>query len=221
MITQEQIDKENLKRLFVNINGFPTYLGGVEFDVKDGKHIDDGWYTHGTKVTLTAKETIVGYDFKYWDINDIGRPIHPNDLRLSNDDDCLYLRNVLGLGQSDDIKKYFDGIVLDVESDGYKKALAFYERAINPTITFDMTKSADVCAWFNIKSVRFSVKPQNQKMGYTSGGGCVFYGTEMDIWAKPNEGYEFTQWLDGVKENPRHVEFTKDIEYIALFKKVN
>ena len=57
---------------------------------------------------------------------------------------------------------------------------------------------------------------------------CVVNSTEMghvfspysecdDLIAEANEGYHFVQWNDGVTENPRHVNITKDTTFKAIF----
>ena len=49
--------------------------------------------------------------------------------------------------------------------------------------------------------------------------GHVFspYSECDDLIAEANEGYHFVQWNDGVTENPRHVNITKDTTFKAIF----
>ena len=43
-------------------------------------------------------------------------------------------------------------------------------------------------------------------------------GETVTIKATAKTGYEFDQWNDGVKENPREVAVNENIDYIAHFK---
>lgn len=55
------------------------------------------------------------------------------------------------------------------------------------------------------------------KLGQVSGSGTYTDGSEVTITATPNEGYAFTQWSDGNKDNPRKVTVTADATYTAEF----
>lgn len=57
----------------------------------------------------------------------------------------------------------------------------------------------------------------NQQQGQVSGGGTYTDGSEVVLTATPNEGYAFTQWSDGNKDNPRKVTVTADATYTAEF----
>lgn len=43
-------------------------------------------------------------------------------------------------------------------------------------------------------------------------------GATVQLTATPKQGYEFDQWSDGNKENPRTVEVTETKEFTAQFK---
>lgn len=43
-------------------------------------------------------------------------------------------------------------------------------------------------------------------------------GATVQLSATPKQGYEFDQWSDGNKENPRTVEVTEAKEFTAQFK---
>ncbi len=54
-------------------------------------------------------------------------------------------------------------------------------------------------------------------MGHTSGSGVVAYGDFIFITATPNYGYRFTQWSDGITQNPRRVVISSDTSFTANF----
>ena len=57
----------------------------------------------------------------------------------------------------------------------------------------------------------------NSQQGSVTGSGTYQYGTIATLTALPNEGYVFTQWSDGNKDNPRKVTVTTDATYTAEF----
>ena len=55
--------------------------------------------------------------------------------------------------------------------------------------------------------------------GEVEGAGEYAYGTEVELYAIPDDGYEFAQWSDDNTDNPRTIIVTGDAEYTALFAK--
>ena len=55
------------------------------------------------------------------------------------------------------------------------------------------------------------------KQGQVTGGGTYTDGSKATLTATPNNGYVFTQWSDGNKDNPRKVTVTADAIYTAEF----
>ena len=55
------------------------------------------------------------------------------------------------------------------------------------------------------------------KQGQVTGGGTYTDGSKVSLTATPNNGYVFTQWSDGNKDNPRKVTVTADAIYTAEF----
>ena len=66
-----------------------------------------------------------------------------------------------------------------------------------------------------------NVVPDNEIHGVTTGTGRYKMGTEVEITATPNYGYDFTGWNDGVTDNPRIVTVTDAHTYIANFERYN
>ena len=62
-----------------------------------------------------------------------------------------------------------------------------------------------------------SINSLNNVMGYTSGSGNYTYNSQMSFSATANYGYHFTQWNDGVSQNPRTLTVTQDTSFTAQF----
>lgn len=65
------------------------------------------------------------------------------------------------------------------------------------------------------------VTPEEQIMGITSGSGKYNIGTQVEISAQANYGYDFVSWDDGNTENPRTVTVTEARTYVAKFERHN
>ncbi len=57
----------------------------------------------------------------------------------------------------------------------------------------------------------------NEEQGYILGETIVIRGDTAHFRAYPNYGYHFTQWSDGVKDNPRSCVVTQDTTFTAEF----
>ena len=58
----------------------------------------------------------------------------------------------------------------------------------------------------------------NDEYGSVSGGGTFMEGTEIYIYARPNQGYRFVSWNDVNTENPRAIIVTRDSTFVANFE---
>lgn len=94
-------------------------------------------------------------------------------------------------------------------SDGNKEATR------KVVATGDITYTAT----FEAQQYTLTVVSADETMGTVTGGGTYAYGTEVDIEATAKEGYEFTQWSDGDKNDKRKVTVTANATYTAQFKK--
>ncbi len=80
------------------------------------------------------------------------------------------------------------------------------------TVTADATYTAEFALQNYVVTATYD--PQQ---GQVTGGGTYPYGSEVALTATPNTGYEFKQWNDGNKDNPRKVTVTADATYTAEF----
>ena len=64
-----------------------------------------------------------------------------------------------------------------------------------------------------------TVNANDATMGTVTGGGKYNLNAEATLTATANDGYEFVQWNDGNKENPRTITVTGDATYTATFQR--
>ena len=99
-----------------------------------------------------------------------------------------------------------EGYVFTQWSDGNK------DNPRKVTVTTDATYTAE------FTSQTYTITATcDSKQGQITGGGTYTVGQEVYLTALPNEGYVFTQWSDGNKDNPRKVTVTADATYTAEF----
>ena len=81
------------------------------------------------------------------------------------------------------------------------------------TVTRDTAFMAQFAA--NLYSV--SATSSDPAQGSAYGGGTYAYGTTATLSATPAYGYHFSQWSDGVTDNPRTVGIGGNADYTAIF----
>ena len=100
-----------------------------------------------------------------------------------------------------------DGYTFDHWNDGNKQ---------NPrTVTVNNNMSFTAYFATNQCTITTAVSPAGA--GSVSGGGTYAYGSQAVLTATANEGYQFLQWNDGNKQNPRTITVSGDATYTALF----
>jgi hypothetical protein len=68
------------------------------------------------------------------------------------------------------------------------------------------------------KNWTVTVKANNDAWGTVTGGGTYADQATATISATPAQGYQFAQWSDGVKDNPRTITVTANATYTAVFE---
>ncbi len=84
----------------------------------------------------------------------------------------------------------------------------------NPTRTIVVERDSIFTATF-AKNVYTITK--NAEHGYISGNSSAEYLDYVTLTAVPDYGYHFTQWSDGLKDNPRIFRLTQDTTFTAEF----
>lgn len=124
------------------------------------------------------------------------------------------------------IKDGIDGVnfaecKMDLANDDVIIAIKYTIEMQFPVFGFkeiDVTKSAKAKTFGEIL-FEVSTEPNNPGWGSTSGDDKVTHGTDVVITAKPNYGYKFVSWDDGVTDNPRIVTVNDSKHYKAIFEK--
>ena len=84
--------------------------------------------------------------------------------------------------------------------------------------TITVTGNATYVAQFAQDGYTITATPNNGLYGTVSGGGTYVYNTTATLTAMPKMGYQFVQWNDGNKENPRQIVVMSDMTYTAVFE---
>lgn len=86
----------------------------------------------------------------------------------------------------------------------------------NPRLV-TVTSDTSFTAHFGLRRCRVVAVANDSIRGTVSGGGIFNYGETTILLAAPNTGYYFTQWSDGVSDNPRTVNIESDTTFYAIF----
>lgn len=70
------------------------------------------------------------------------------------------------------------------------------------------------------KTYTITVEANPAEAGTVTGGGSFADQVTTVLTATPNAGYQFVQWQDGVKENPRTITVTGNATYTAHFSAI-
>ena len=82
--------------------------------------------------------------------------------------------------------------------------------------TITVTKDATYTAKFAKNTYKIT-KITDNTQGSISGSSQAYYLDQVTLTAVPKYGYHFTQWSDGVTDNPRTFELTRDTTFTAVF----
>ena len=83
--------------------------------------------------------------------------------------------------------------------------------------TVVVTDSAQYTAQFDYNSYMISTLSNNISRGSTMGSGSYNFLSQVEITAVPMPHYHFSQWSDGVIDNPRTITVTQDSTFTAYF----
>ena len=88
---------------------------------------------------------------------------------------------------------------------------------VNPR-TIHIDGDTSVMALFGLASYSVLGQPSDTIRGMVSGGDTLFFGDTVTLTAEPYYGYHFTQWNDGLTDNPRNITVTGDTIFTAFFQ---
>lgn len=200
-----------------------------------GTVIGGGNYAENTDITLEAKANS-GYEFVQWSD---GVKTATREVKVTKNETYTAqfkaLENfftittiakpaeggvVVGGGQ------YAENKVIQlaaVPNEGYE--FAQWEDGVKTAVReITVTKDETYTAVFKTKgsqqfyTITTMVSPEEG--GVVVGGGKYAANTIIKLKAVANDGYEFLQWDDGNKDNPREITVNEDAVYKAIFKKI-
>jgi hypothetical protein len=84
--------------------------------------------------------------------------------------------------------------------------------------TITVTRDSAFTAQFAANSYTITAEPNDPTMGSAYGSGTYNFNTTATLTAVAEYGYHFTQWSDGVTDNPRNVTVQNSATYTAQFE---
>lgn len=197
-----------------------TYTVSLSYDSETGTATGEGVYDAGEKVTVTATPAN-GYGFKGWFVgtemvseekrytftaesNVVLTPSFRALYTISVDYDPEF-GTVTGAGT------YMDGdrctltlslkegcSLLHWECDGN-----VYPTSQNESVSFTVHSDGHYHVDMGRDGIPLTIRINNSEMGYaTPNSGSLKYGESVELWAYPNEGYQFDHWeINGKRTN--------------------
>jgi len=189
----------------------------------NGTFTGTGTYDYGTQITLTAIPD-AHYHFVQWgDGNtNASRSITVTENQsytavFAIDQFEITVSAVNGTVTGGGTYDYGKQVVLTVTPNTNMQFASWQDgNTTNPRI-ITVTANATYVATCSAIQYTITAKPLNANMGSVSGSGTYDVGSEVYLIATPNTGYEFTEWADGDKNNPRLIMVTKNAQYVAKF----
>lgn len=185
-----------------------------------------GSYNYLTPVTITALPN-VGYHFVQWSD---GNTTNPRLVSVTAN--ATYTAQfainsyAVGVTSNNSTMGYVSGSgTYNHNSTATLTATAYYGyhfvqwqdgNTLNPR-TVVVTDSAQYTAQFDYNSYLITTLSNNISRGSTMGSGSYNFLSQAEITAVPMPHYHFTQWSDGVIDNPRTITVTQDSTFTAYF----
>ena len=197
-----------------------------------GTVVGGGIYDYGSTIQLVVHNN-TGYRFQMWDDGNITNPrtifvegdatytavFEPLPYEITTECDPVEGGTVSGAGT------YYYGTTATLTAtpnENYTFLCWSDGIASNPR-TVTVTGNANYKALFHFNGLpqyTITVVANNPMWGSVTGSGTYDQGSIAEISATPNEGAEFTGWDDGNTDNPRSIVVTQDMEFMAIFTKI-
>lgn len=210
-------------------------------DEKMGKVEGAGKYNGGSDVTIKATANL-GFKFVKWSDEETETP---RILKLTQDTTITAIfaedkavTYKLTVKVNDPAKGYViadngqkiteaeyaenaEAIITAVANEGFV-FVKWSDGITTPLRKLTMTKDITLTANFDVPApVTFTitVAVNDPAMGAVTGAGVFKENEDVTLTAVANQGFEFVQWQDGNKDNPRKFKATADVTYTAQFAK--
>ena len=220
--------KPSVNFLYINVEIPPLQLSVTTNDSTYGSVTGSGTYAYPYNTNISAIPNY-GYHFTQW--NDSVTD-NPRTIILTQDTTftAFFAKNqysvtgvandsIRGFVSGSTMADYLDSVTLTATPySGYRFMRWSDYHTENPR-TVQVTQNKIYTAIFNYKQYSISLGVDTSIHGTVSGTGNYNYLSNRTISANPSYGYHFTQWSDGVTDNPRIITLTQDTTFIAYFDK--
>ena len=123
---------------------------------------------------------------------------------------------------------YLDTIYISAHPIAHHHLIGWNDGNNDTLRQYVVTQNAMLLAKFAIDTHHVEIASENELRGYVHGSDGIIYGAGdfaygnlLTIIAIPNEGYRFSNWSDGVTDNPRYIVITQDTSLTAYFREGN
>ena len=190
-----------------------------------------GTYDYGSTIQLLAHNN-TGYRFQMWDDGNLTNPrsvfvegdasytavFEPLPYEITAECDPVEGGTVSGAGT------YYYGTTATLTATPNENYifLCWSDGIASNPRSVTVTGNANYKALFHFNGTTeytITVAANNPLLGTVTGGGIYPEGSIAEISATPYEGSVFTGWNDGNTDNPRSIEVTQNMEFMAMFTK--
>ena len=186
-----------------------------------------GVYYYLNQVSLTATP-VYGYHFLQW--ND-GNTLNPRTISITQDSTftayfAVNTYSIVGTSNSTAMGSVTGGgsytylhemSLTATPAFGYHFVQWNDQNTDNPR-TITVTRDSAFTAQFAANSYTITADANDPTMGSAYGSGTYNYNTSATLTAVAEYGYHFTQWSDGVTDNPRTITVQNSATYTAQFE---
>ena len=231
---------ENPRTLIVTENAtYTAHFGILQCVIKtevtpEGAGTIDGGgtYDYGSTIQLVVHNN-TGYRFQMWADGNITNPrtvfvegdatynavFEPLSYEITTECDPVEGGTVSGAGT------YYYGATatLTATPNENYSFLCWGDGVVSNPRNITVTGNANYKALFYLNSTpqyTITVVANDPSLGTVTGSGTYPEGSIVEISATPNSDALFTGWNDGNTDNPRSVEVTQDVVYMAMFNKI-
>ena len=213
---------------YIAVFGNNSYT--VSLDVDDASHgtvYGDGAYDYLTVVSISAVPAH-GYHFSQWTDNDTN---NPRSVVLTRDTAfaAKFLRNSYTVAAEAELADrgtaavsapsvlYLDSVTVTATANYGYHFTQWSDGVTDNPRTVVVTDDVVFTAQFDYNQYTVNLAAADSVRGVVTGAGTYNYLTDVTFEATANYGYHFTQWSDGVVDNPRTVTLTQDTVFTAVF----
>ncbi len=186
-----------------------------------------GIYYYQNLVSITATP-VYGYHFAQW--ND-GNQQNPRTITVNQDSNFtayfapnLYSINaasnstVMGSVSGGGSYTYLHNMSLTATPAFGYHFVQWNDQVTDNPRTITVTRDSAFTAQFAANSYAITAESNDPTMGSTYGSGSYNFNTSATLTAVAEYGYHFTQWSDGVTDNPRTITVQNAATYTAQFE---